>query len=1116
MANIVTNWLEQIGLGQHAEAFFENAIAWEHLPELDHEMLLAIGVKAVGHRITILKAVEGLSEEQSDASFQDSTIVESDDGLAAWERHPDERKPATVLFTDITGSTALTEHLDAEDTHEILDGVRQRMCAAVVNNRGTVCRVMGDGVMALFGAPVASEHHAVEACEAALEMQQSVRDYAGEIEARHGSGIKIRVGLHSGEIVVLVGGNGDKVEYDADGPTVPIAARMEQSAEPGTVYMTAATQSLAASRIETEALTPVSVRGISEPVPVFTLHRVRPVEESTSVAVRTPYVGRRSELSQFRGILDTCIEGGQGQTVYVRGDPGIGKTRLVEEFSRIATEKGVSSYRGLVLPFGVGKGQDAIRSLVRKLMNIPTGSSKAVRERVANEMLTNGSLDPDDAVFLYDLLDLQQPPDLRAVYDAMNNATRNTGKQTVVSKIVTAQSNIRPLLVIVEDVHWSDDVTLAHLSALTKAVSDCPSLLVMTSRIEGDPLNQSWRSTTEGSPFVSIDLGPLRKQDSIALIADFLDTNDALAVSCLERAAGNPLFLEQLLRNVQEGGSESLPDSIQSLVLARLDRLAPEAKLALQSASVIGQRFHPDSLSHLLGQDTYDCSDLVEHNLVRSEGNEYLFAHALIQESVYGSMLKRQRHALHEKAAEWFAESDLILHAQHLDHASNPGAPMAYLRGAEAETTRYRYQSAVQLIERGISIAVDDLDQNRLRCLKGKVLQELGSIQESIDEYQSVLKHLDDEELHCKAYVGIAAGLRVTDDYEKAFEYLNKAEPLAKQGSLWSELSRIHYLRGSLCFPLARLDESLRHHQLALEYGRKAKSPESEALALSGLGDVECANGRMITSKAHFDQCVDLARSHGFGRIEVANAPMLAWIELYLGDVQGAYESGLKALKAAELVGNHRAALLCMTALFVPLYNFGDIQGSETWIARSRKLVQELGARRFGAMSLEYLAKIRWQSGLLEEAEDLALEAVEIARQTGMGFRGPATLGTLALVTQNENTRCQAIEEAEELLECGCVSFGYIDFHADAIEVGLLTEDWSAVHRYADRVTKFFLAQPLPWVKFYTDRGRALADFGRGRRDDATIRELRRLLDEANRMKLKLALPALKRAISLT
>ena len=652
----------------------------EHiLCDLTDADLKELGVTALGHRKTLLKAIAELADGGQPARLLHAG---SDGNLAAWERQLGERKPVTMMFADITGSTALTEKLDAEEAHELLYGATQRMCAAIENNRGTVCRFMGDGVMAMFGAPLASERHAVDACAAALDMQQSIRDYANSADARNAKRLQIRVGLHSGEVVVLTVGEGDKIEYDASGPTVPIAARMEQTAQPGEVYLSAATHALAEGTIETKPLEPVLVKGVSAPITVFALQRVRSVEEIAPAAARTPFVGRRAELNQFAGMLNTSIEDGHGQTVYIRGEPGIGKTRLVEEFSNIAGDKGLSMHRGLVLPFGVGKGQDAIRSLTRTLLGIPAASSKVERERAANAALNDGRLVPGQAVFLNDLLNLPQPIEQRALYDAMDNSTRNEGKQAVLSALLTAASNSQPLLV---DYRGRALGRRNHPGPLGRAAPDgCRS-----SGNPGDDFanrgRPAWTRTGAAalrerlfSPSISVRSESRTRWRSSR---EFIDMSDALAQSCLERASGNPLFLEQLLRNAREGATENLPDSIQSLVLARIDRLAAEDKRALQAAAVIGQRFRPDALNHLLETSDYRCRELIEHNLLRSEGEGYLFAHALIQEGVYASLLKRQRRAFHQRAAEWFVGDRVTLHAQHLEHAGDDKAADGLPRG---------------------------------------------------------------------------------------------------------------------------------------------------------------------------------------------------------------------------------------------------------------------------------------------------------------------------------------------------------------------------------------------------------------------------------------------------
>ena len=263
------------------------------------------------------------------------------------------------------------------------------------------------------------------------------------------------------------------------------------------------------------------------------------------------------------------------------------------------------------------------------MLGIEPGAGKEARLTSAQAALDDGRLASDQAVFLYDLLDLYQSKEQKALYDAMENRIRNEGKQAVVSALVNAVSRTQPILLTIEDVHWADALTLAHLAEQTKTVSYCPALLVMTSRIEGDQLDREWLSSTEGSPFTMIELGPLRKSDSVALIEQFVSMNEELAQSCLKRAAGNPLFLEQLLRNAQEGTTESLPDSIQSLVLARLDRLSADSKTTLQAASVLGQRFDQETLEALLDTEDCDARHLVVHNLLRPEGTGYLFAHAL-------------------------------------------------------------------------------------------------------------------------------------------------------------------------------------------------------------------------------------------------------------------------------------------------------------------------------------------------------------------------------------------------------------------------------------------------------------------------------------------------------
>lgn len=1122
MSEAVSEWLERLGLGRYADAFAAHAIDEQILPDLSDTDLKELGVTALGHRKTILKAIASLPRAPAEAAgavadvgrLSEPAAGDSGAGLAAWERHPGERKPVTMLFADVTGSTALTEKLDAEEAHALLYGATQRMCAAVENNRGTVCRFMGDGVMAMFGAPLASEHHAIDACQAALEMQEAILHYASDIKAAHGSDVKIRVGLHSGEVVVLEVGEGDKVEYDASGPTVPIAARMEQAAEPGAVYITGATRSLGEHRIDAQPLTPLRVKGISEPLPVYVLRRVWSAEEALSRRARTPFVGRRAELNQFRSVLNTCLEEGQGQTVYVRGEPGIGKTRLVEEFARLAASNGMACHRGAVLHFGAAEGQDAIRALVRSLLGIEISGDEDKSRTGMEKAIGAGLLDPDQEVYLNDLLELPQPTQLRALYDAMDNATRNQRKRALLSGLVASASLKQPILIVVEDVHWAAPVTLAYLAVLAKAVPDCPALLVITARVESDPLDQTWRSGTEGSPFITIDLGPLRERESIELISEFLDANDPAAGDYLERASGNPFFLEQLLQNAREGSAASLPDSIQSLVLARIDRLAAQSKRALQAASVLGQRFETHALHHLLESEATDYRELETHNLIRRDGETYQFAHALIQEGVYGSLLKRQREELHRKAARWYADTDRILHAEHLANAGDEAAAGAYFEAAQEQAAAYRFQRALDLAERGLARATD-LDRHRLTCLKGELLRDLGKVQSSIAVYQEALEGAADDIQRFDAWMGLAAGKRVMTDYPAALDLISKAEQAATAHHLDSKLARLHHLRGNLYFSVGRAEDCRNAHLLALQLAEQSGAAEDEARALGGLGDAEYARGRMKTAHDYYARCIDRSREHGFGRIEVAHLGQLGFTRMYSGDWRGAKAIGLAALDVAKKIGDRRVEMNARGCVCVSIVDLDEYPLLEQHADSQLVAARAINARAWEPIGLCWKALALKAGGRHAEARSCLMQAVSITRDVGRAFNAGRVFGAVAFVMADDDAaREAALEEGESSLRESAVSHNYFWFYRFAMDALLSVGAWDRVERCAAELEEYTRGEPLPWTAFFIARGRALARFGRGQRDDAIMHEIRRLHVEGERAGLKGPLPALEQALA--
>jgi tetratricopeptide (TPR) repeat protein len=657
-----------------------------------------------------------------------------------------------------------------------------------------------------------------------------------------------------------------------------------------------------------------------------------------------------------------------------------------------------------------------------------------------------------------------------------------------------------------------------HLARLTAAVAQHPALLIMTSRIEGDPLDETWRAEAPDASLTTIDIGPLPPEDARALAEALIAANTAFAERCVKRAAGNPLFLDQLLRHADESQAVAVPGSIQSLVQERIDRLDPADKAAVQAASVLGQGFVNSALTYLLDRPDYVPEHLVSRLLVRPQqtsGEVFLFTHVLIRDAIYDTLLRSRRRELHRRAAEWYADQDPVLCAEHLDRAEDPAAARAYLVAARSQAAEYRQEAALQLVERGLALARDRTDRFALTCLQGEILHDLGAMQEAGRAYRAALDAAVDEQERCAAWIGLAAVKRVTDDLPGALADLDQAEAVAVRYHLLAEQARIHFLRGNLCFPRGDLEGCLREHGIALELARRVGAAELEAMALGGLGDAEYVRGRMISAYDRFRQCVELCERHGFGRIEVANRPMMAFTQWFAGDTRGALAVAHTAIARAARVGHRRAEMIGHHAAFFCRHALMDFGAAFRHAEAALTLAQQLGARRFETEALVFLAELHRLAGRRPEALAKAEEAVKISGETSPAFLGPFALGALALASDDPIGRQAALEKGEELLRAGAVSHNHLLFPRDAIEVYLEAGNWDGVEHSAARLEQYTRSEPLPFADFYVARGRALAAFRRGQCDMVELAAvLERVRDEGERLGIRVALPGIEATIN--
>jgi class 3 adenylate cyclase/tetratricopeptide (TPR) repeat protein len=1018
-----------------------------------------------------------------------------------------ERRPVTILFADLANYTRLSSERDPEETHRLLGSFFEVADAIVQRFGGAIDKHIGDNVMAIFGAPLAHGDDPERAVRAAFAIHQAMVALSLEI----GVELAVHCGVASGEVVASGLGSAHHREYTVTGDAVNLAARLQGAAGSGETLISDAVHQAVERSMTCEDCGEIAVKGIVKPVRIWRAAALLAIREGGTSA----FVGREADLDRLRLMIADCRACGRGAVVHLRGDAGIGKTRLIEQFCRLAEAEGYACHVGHVLDFGVGRDRDAIRTIVASLLALAPGSAEVERLRAAFGAEAEGLIAAPQRGFLNDLLDLPQHGELQVVYEAMDNAARNRGKQQTVASLVEKLSARRPLALVVEDIHWADRLALAYLAALAGAVVAVPALLIMTSRIEGDPLDENWRAAAQGRSIVTIDLAPLRHHEALALASGFISTTNRFALRCIERAAGNPLFLEQLLRNAEAGEESDVPPSIHSLVVARMDRLAPRDKASLQAASIVGQRFALDVVRALVGDETASVDSLLAHNLVRPVGEEYLFAHALIRDGVYSSLTRTRRRQLHRAAAEWYGRRDLVLRAAHLDRAEDDAAPRAYLEAAVDQERAYHQERALVLVQRGLVLAKSLADRHDLAALGGELLREAGQGRESLEAYRRALDAAGDEAERCAALIGIAAANRLITRVDDALAALAEAEPTACARGDDRSLAEIHYYRGNLYFARGRIEECRAEHDAALAGALRAGDPEWEARAISGLADAAYLQGRMRTALGHFRRCIALCDANGFGRIAIANRVMVGHSRAYLNEFKDGLRDMHDGIEAALRVGNRHAEMFARQSTGLLLTLCGDYAAAALVQPLALEQARQLGARRYEAIILAHQAEATLALNGRDEARALAEQAVALSRDTGAGFCGPLALSVLARATDDPSTRAAALREGAAILAGGCVSHNHFWFHRNAIELALQGRDWDEIDRHADALAAYTQAERLPFSDLLAARGHVLAAFGRGASGPDLAATLSRLRDEALAAGIKMALPALDAALSV-
>jgi class 3 adenylate cyclase/tetratricopeptide (TPR) repeat protein len=591
-----------------------------------------------------------------------------------------ERKQVTVLFADIKDSTELIRGLDPEVAQQLLDPALHHMMTAVHRFEGTVNQVLGDGIMALFGAPIAHEDHALRACYAALAMQAALRTYTDEVRQAHGLELHIRVGLNSGEVVVRTIGNDLHMDYSAVGETTHLAARMEQLATPGSIRLAATTLRLVEGLVQVNALGLVPVKGVSEPVEVFELVGASGLRRRLQAAVArglTRFVGRDTELDTLWHAL-TRTHTGHGQVVALVGEAGVGKSRLVYEFVHSHRTQGWLVLESTSVSYGKATPYFPVTDLLKRYARIEDGDdTRTIRARLTGQILTLDDTLQDTVPALLALLEAV-PDD--SPFLQLDPLQRRQCTLEALKRLLLRESQEQPLLLVFEDLHWIDTETQALLDSLVESLPTVRLLLLVNYRPE---YQHAWGSKTYYTQVRLDPLPPASTEDFLqALLGDgagaqHAESLQALKQMLIERTEGNPFFLEESVRTLVETGvlvgtpgayrlvqeipSIQVPATVQAVLAARIDRLPPDEKRLLQTASVIGTEVVPLALLQALAELSEEALQRGLAHLQAAEflyetrlfpEREFTFKHALTHEVAYGSMLQSQRRFLHARIVE--------------------------------------------------------------------------------------------------------------------------------------------------------------------------------------------------------------------------------------------------------------------------------------------------------------------------------------------------------------------------------------------------------------------------------------------------------------------------------
>ena len=967
--------------------------------------------------------------------------------LATKTKAVGERRIVTILFCDVTGSTAMAEALDPEDVMEIMDEAFDLLIEPVMRYEGTVARLMGDAVLAFFGAPIAHEDDPERACRAALDIMAGARVYARELEQERGiSGFNVRVGINTGLVVVGEVGSDLRVEYTAMGNAINVAARMERAAEPGTTLITKDTHKLIAPLFETESLGPIIVKGKTEPVHTYRVlaSRIASGKVRGISGLDSPLVGREVKIAALQEAL-ARLRGGVGSIVTIVGEAGIGKSRLVAELRKRNLENVSKPTQGLnALLWVEGRCFSYSSSIaytlwldvLRGLLDVTVEDAPTLVRDVLQDWVI--AFCPDSYNNVYPYLALLMSLPLTKEEDAFVNSVEpkklKDSTFRALEMVFKVAADEQPLVLVCEDIHWADSTSLEVLEHLLGLTDRLALLVICVFRPRRE--HDSWQlqetvARDYGHHHIHLRLDPLGAEESEVLVGNLLHLEalpQGLRDRILGQGEGNPFYVEEIIRSLINEGAivedevtghwqatqviakVQIPDTLQGLLMARIDRLQMETKRVLQMASVIGRVFLYRVLD-TIAEDERRLDDrlltLQREELIRERARlpelEYIFKHELTREAAYNGLLKRERRVFHQKVAEALEqlflehiEKQVELLAYHWERAEELEKAIHYLlQAAERAARLYANEEAITLYTKAIELAGKDslgiVSLTRLHRGRGLVNERMGEFDQAHADHKITLKlarTAGEHQVEWQALLDMGR-LWGSRDYKRTRDYFEEALELSRRmddpGVLAGSLNWMGNWFTNAENPL----KAAEYHQEALDIVESLKDRRELANTLDLLGVAHLMGSDLTASVRYYNRAIALFRElNDRSRLvscltgRAATTSMLAFLaSSSAAPSPDATSDSIEALRISEEIGAVTGEAWAYWAQGMIHLVHGEFGQARRVLQKGLLIASEIGHREYvvgnrfslGILNIELFAPNQAR-GQLENALSLAGE----------------------------------------------------------------------------------------------------------------------------------------------